>query len=396
MTSREKVQALIRAEIDRQRPVDVARRTLELLAASSVRAIEAPPGYEIVGRDGAPRTHGDGAEPRPFTLADLFSELRAQHPSLFLPPSAPAAAPEPAAAPDPRLPPAVSRDWIRLSDGSEGAPDQADSPAAASGPAAASPSPATVRAGAGRSAGLVAGRLAGHLAGLLGGRLAEVRRVLHRPTRVPAAPAAAPTPATVPGDGLKPAITRPRVRLRRPRSLRPVYAALGLVLLVGGGAWLLSGGEDKAPQRTEAAPAAAAKRTTTEAKNAANPRREPVETGTLVPSEAAAKAAPTSLAGVAEVVDTATLRLGGRTVRLFGVETAKGAQPTDLSTYLAGRPVACQPSTAGAGYLCNVDGHDLSEVVLYNGGGRATSDATSDLVEAERHARTEKLGVWRK
>ncbi len=52
MTSREQLQALIRAEIDRQRPVAVARRTLELLAESATRRLDAPPGYQIVDRDG--------------------------------------------------------------------------------------------------------------------------------------------------------------------------------------------------------------------------------------------------------------------------------------------------------------------------------------------------------
>ena len=43
-----------------------------------------------------------------------------------------------------------------------------------------------------------------------------------------------------------------------------------------------------------------------------------------------------------------------------------------------------------------IEGHDLYEVVLYNGGGRATAEATPDLIEAERHARTGKLGIWAK
>ncbi len=120
----------------------------------------------------------------------------------------------------------------------------------------------------------------------------------------------------------------------------------------------------------------------------AEAKREPVQTGALVPDG--------PVAGVAEVLDTATLRLGGRTLRLYGVEAAKGAQASDLSGYLGGRPVNCQPSPAKTAWICTVDGHDLSEVVLYNGGGRATPEATPDLVEAERHARTGKLGVWAK
>ena len=47
-------------------------------------------------------------------------------------------------------------------------------------------------------------------------------------------------------------------------------------------------------------------------------------------------------------------------------------------------------------HRCQVDGYDLSEAVLYNGGGRATADATPEMKEAEAHARTERLGVWQK
>ncbi|WP_018260886.1 thermonuclease family protein [Methylobacterium sp. WSM2598] len=403
MTSREKVQALIRAEIDRQRPVEVARRTLELLAESSVRAIDAAPGYRIVGRDGAPRMRrGEGAEV-PLTLADLFDELRRQHPSLFLagpaapPPMAVAAPPPAEAAPVasplpemPRMPAAVSRDWIRLipeegeagpapsAPSAEPAPAPTPAPTPASGPASPRPAPFW-RRGAARLGNWVAARARAR---------AERRGAARLPAPAPPAPA---------GEGLKPAVARPTMQVRRRRGRGPLYAALGLLLAAGAGAWLYSGGDSAPSPPAGGAPSSnAARRTTTEAKIAANARREPGETGTLVPGEGAAPKPTSSLAGVAEVVDTATLRLGGRTLRLFGVETAKGAQPEDLATYLAGRPVACQASAGGASYLCSVDGHDLSEVVLYNGGGRATAEATSDLLEAERHARTEKLGIWRK
>ncbi|MFE1598347.1 thermonuclease family protein [Methylobacterium sp. ID0610] len=373
MTSREQVKASIRAEIDRQRPVEVARRTLELLAESAVRAVDAPPGYQVVGRDGAPRVHRQGDGERPFTLADLFDELRRQHPSLFLPPApvTPVTPPETAAAAvsEPLRADAAEagsgRDWMRL--------DRA--------PAGTASAPA-------RPAASRAAKPAGALARLARGFAARRAAPARQPAAAPAADAA---PAAPSGEGLKPAVTRPTRTTRPGPARRPLVAALGLVALVGAGAWLLSGSEPAAPPPTAAVPAAPVPET----KSAAAPRRDPVETGTLVPDEAPPQKSA-SLAGVAEVVDTATLKLGGKTLRLFGVETARGAQPQDLTSYLAGRPVACQPATNGSAYTCTVDGHDLSEVVLYNGGGRATSEATSDLVEAERHARTEKLGIWRR
>jgi endonuclease YncB( thermonuclease family) len=102
------------------------------------------------------------------------------------------------------------------------------------------------------------------------------------------------------------------------------------------------------------------------------------------------------LAGVPEVIDTATLRIEGKVVRLFGVEWARGAQGDDLKGYIRGRSVRCTATGTADVHRCEVDGKDLSEVVLYNGGGRATPDAPADLVTAENHAKTEKLGVWKK
>ena len=97
-----------------------------------------------------------------------------------------------------------------------------------------------------------------------------------------------------------------------------------------------------------------------------------------------------------EVVDTATLRIGGKLVRLFGVEWVRGGQAADLTRYLAGRSVSCRRAPGSETYLCEVEGRDLSEVVLFNGGGRASSEASPELVAAEDHARSERLGVWKR
>jgi endonuclease YncB( thermonuclease family) len=99
---------------------------------------------------------------------------------------------------------------------------------------------------------------------------------------------------------------------------------------------------------------------------------------------------------VPEVVDTSTLRIDGRIVRLFGVEWERGAQAEDLTRYLAGREVICTPVARSDRHRCVVEGRDLSEVVLYNGGGRATAEATPELKAAEAKARAGGLGVWQK
>jgi endonuclease YncB( thermonuclease family) len=131
--------------------------------------------------------------------------------------------------------------------------------------------------------------------------------------------------------------------------------------------------------------------------------REPTGTGSVSkpPAEATVTRAASSepvgaLTGVPEVVDTATLRIDGKVVRLFGVEWARGGQGDDLTRYLRGREVACELAKTPDVYRCKVEAQDLSKVILFNGGGRATADATPELAAAENHAKTDRLGVWRK
>jgi hypothetical protein len=98
---------------------------------------------------------------------------------------------------------------------------------------------------------------------------------------------------------------------------------------------------------------------------------------------------------VPDVIDTSTLWLDGKIVRLFGVEWVRGAgEPDELNRYLRGREVTCEPASRPDKYRCRVDGQDLSRVVLYNGGGKSTAEATPDLKSAEDHARQAKMGLW--
>lgn len=97
--------------------------------------------------------------------------------------------------------------------------------------------------------------------------------------------------------------------------------------------------------------------------------------------------------GAPRVIDTATLRLSGRVVRLDGVVGQGGEAAREMASYIGDRLVTCRRVVADR-YRCEVDGWDLSEVVLFNGGGRATADAPSDLIEAARKARLAKRGIW--
>jgi 1A family penicillin-binding protein len=98
------------------------------------------------------------------------------------------------------------------------------------------------------------------------------------------------------------------------------------------------------------------------------------------------------LRGVPRVVDTATLAFGPRIVRLAGVEGAAGGFAQTMSEYLKGKQVACTPS--GTAHRCEVGGYDLAEVVLWNGGGRASPDAAPALKSAESNARAQRRGIW--
>jgi penicillin-binding protein 1A len=93
------------------------------------------------------------------------------------------------------------------------------------------------------------------------------------------------------------------------------------------------------------------------------------------------------------VVDTGTLRVDGQQVRLLGVVGKSGAPAQAMADYIGDRDVQCRASANGQ-HRCEVDGWDLSEVVLFNGGGRASPDAPAGYVRAERKARSERKGIW--
>jgi penicillin-binding protein 1A len=92
-------------------------------------------------------------------------------------------------------------------------------------------------------------------------------------------------------------------------------------------------------------------------------------------------------------LDSATLRIAGRIVQLEGVMGIGAAYVRDVESYIGDREIACRPTMAER-YRCQVDGYDLSEIVLLNGRGRAAPDASPDLVDAERQARSDGRGVW--
>jgi len=163
---------------------------------------------------------------------------------------------------------------------------------------------------------------------------------------------------------------------------RHVYAAFAVMLALLGVAWVwpkLGPGET-----TGGDPAREAKETSSRSEQPANGNRTAADTSRM------------KLRGIPEVIDTATMRLEGKVVRLFGVEWVRGSQAEELAGYLRGREVECELASTPDRYRCQVGGHDLSRAVLFNGGGRATGDAPPELVEAENNAKAARRGFWQR
>jgi endonuclease YncB( thermonuclease family) len=111
----------------------------------------------------------------------------------------------------------------------------------------------------------------------------------------------------------------------------------------------------------------------------------------------AAAAGAETLRGEASAVDTATLNVQGKVVRLFGVESWRNSRALrDFGRYLDRGDVECQPAGEQGTYRCTLQGQDLSKVVLFNGGGRASPEATPELLATEEEARSARVGVWRR
>ncbi len=128
--------------------------------------------------------------------------------------------------------------------------------------------------------------------------------------------------------------------------------------------------------------------------------RQPPAPTALTTSGYSPKAAPpdvnaaAEIRGAANIRSTGVIEIEGRVVRLFGVQGVRGRPARDFRRYLAGRDVTCAPADSGNDYRCNVADQDLSRVVLYNGGGRATPDASPELKAAEQQARSQRAGIW--
>jgi penicillin-binding protein 1A len=118
--------------------------------------------------------------------------------------------------------------------------------------------------------------------------------------------------------------------------------------------------------------------------------------GAASPVSVSPDAAPSAAAvrGVPRIYTTGVIALQGRQIRLYGIQGVRGQGARELRRYLGGRDVICEPIGARDEHRCQVDGQDLSRVVVFNGGGRATANAPADLQRLEQQARTAHAGIW--
>jgi hypothetical protein len=381
---REQVRDTIRAEVDRLNPTDDARRPLELIIESSVRYAATDHGtmISVVDARGQPRTVERDGKVTAFTIRDLLEELRLTHPALFrasdrieqdVGGQSVLVAPSPSEQ-APVEQPIRARDWLSVGSGKDDAGSSRDR------------TPFRLRRGRVRFHGW-SRKAAGS-----------------KDTRETNSPATGSPDTSSPAPSSSAAGKVPEFQFVPDRTLfsldqvRNVFggarsksrargqvlgvAAVALLALLGVGASAFLGRIRSSPEGSVDGP---------------------VETGNVRAAQDV-DAAPArsilsgtrALRGVPEVIDTATLSLQGEVIRLFGVEWAPGGgKPEDLSRYLQGRETVCDPMGANEVYRCQVGGQDLSRVVLFNGGGKPTAEATPDLKAAADKAREARLGVWK-
>ncbi|MCJ2087349.1 nuclease [Methylobacterium sp. E-005] len=403
---RRALRVAIRDAIARARPRPVAVQTLELLAEAACTPDEAGTGLRVLDRQGNPR-HRDGSD-APMSLADLVAELRVRHPALFLPPEPEIESAAPLAD--------EARDSALLTGAYEMTAATARFVGAQSERA---------RSLAERSS--EQGRvLAQNAAGRFATLQTRLRGRFTRPVAVEDAATSGAAPAVDPalawnrgpgrfGETIRDGLGRLRTRLgtgsvvddgtHRQRRLLLGAAAGTLAAVIAAGLVL----ESRGPETQRPAASATPRK---EAPGGAVPNNASPNTAASAPSAAPDTVTPppetagdgepdtplppNAVAGPTQVIDTATLKVGGKVVHLFGVEWVRGGQAEELARYIGSRPVTCQPAPGSTTMNCLVDGRDLSEVVLFNGGGRASPEASPELVAAEDHARSERLGVWKR
>ncbi|MER2249567.1 thermonuclease family protein [Methylorubrum podarium] len=131
------------------------------------------------------------------------------------------------------------------------------------------------------------------------------------------------------------------------------------------------------------------------------------------PARAADEAAPRTVSGPATVIDGATLQIGGRRLRLHGIDapdldqTCSDGHERDyscgraaakaLAARIGGESVTCELRAAAngrAGVLCRLGEDDLAAWMVANGYAVADRSVSADYTDQDRRAWGRRLGLW--
>ncbi len=344
--ARERIRQRLQAEVDAQGALPESRRAAALIGESSIRFTgDGDSDYVIVGPGGQPRhSLEDGSAP--FSLRDLAAELRRNYPALFNPDAPPAAA---APSTEPIEAPPQPRDWLMLGPGEASRPGEpaaaaeADNARIETDANAAAPSP-PVLAPASR----------------------ETETADRRDVRTPLAET---VPDILPTIG----------------GFRPSYAIYGGVTFVLGvllalmlwSLWSEPSPDTASGQRASAG--ATPGPVATPLPRAGTRRNRQVRSRACPRSWIRARCASTAGSCACSASSGSAARRP-RISPATSPDARSSARRRSAPTAIAARSRAS----------------DLSEVVLYNGGGRATSEATPELKTAEAKARAAGFGIWQK
>ncbi|CAO4179959.1 thermonuclease family protein [Methylorubrum extorquens] len=132
--------------------------------------------------------------------------------------------------------------------------------------------------------------------------------------------------------------------------------------------------------------------------------------GLQAPPARAGEAAPRIVSGPAKVIDGATLDLGGRRLRLYGMDapdldqTCSDGHERDyscgraaaaaLTARIGGESVTCELSGADGTALCRRDGEDLAAWMVANGYAIADRSAPAAYEAQDRRAWGRRVGLW--
>jgi endonuclease YncB( thermonuclease family) len=124
--------------------------------------------------------------------------------------------------------------------------------------------------------------------------------------------------------------------------------------------------------------------------------------------------AESATVGVPEVVDGETVRVGGKTFRLYGIDSPDIAQTceirgrtyncgrvsmTALMDLVAGVNIRCVPRRGSAATPvsanCFADGYDLSEGMVHTGWALAMPRVGTKYARIEARAKNAKRGLWK-